>query len=178
MYFKIIKYNHEGVELGRKIRTVGLFIVPCLIIMAYVTDNYNVPNVMQFIVKYCSFIMLILVVFGSLKVGYHTNKLEKVGQMKVEFDETFISDNSGELIIRNSDYDISFSDSGYEGRSRWNPVTGIGAMIKDSGINVIIFKKEEKILEYEILISNFRQLDALKNLLKEIQVKRNEAKNA
>lgn len=158
MKFNIVTYNCKMVKFGIIASYIGL-VTLLLNIIPKVWESYGMIVVI---------FALIFLFTGSVLINFHMKKIKQTGYIIIEENITNVLVDELKIEIKNKEYNVRFSNDGYEGQSNYKPFMTLGAFTTKSGINSICFYNEKKSFKYEILIKSKIEYDNLKTILKKI----------
>lgn len=167
----IVTYNENGVKNGRIIKkiAVGMALVfgAGMGILSVLNVEYNTRFINQvFVVGVLSSIGLIY--FSITKIGYHNSKYTKIGNLTIGVDGTTIELDSDIKELEADAYFVAFSNEGFEGENKSQPLVDAGYLLFNSGINKIYFSNFYDDFSYNVLVSNQQQVDVLNRIISEI----------
>jgi hypothetical protein len=151
----IVSYNSKAIIFGMRLFYVG-FCFLFINIIPSVWENYGM------VIVYVAFAMMCL---GAIGVNYYSQKTKRIGSLKFENGSTRILIGEIQIDLLNHEYDVKFSNSGYEGKSNYIPFLTIGSLTTNPGINTIYFSNNQNKFEYEVLIDSKVKHDKLQSII-------------
>lgn len=161
MKIAIISYNHKAINVGMIIFHLG-FVLLFINVIPFVWYNYGI---------YVVYLSILMLFSGAISVNYYTKRVKEIGTIHFEEKKTKISINTKEIEIINENYNVKFSNTGYEGKSNYIPFLTIGSFTTNPGVNSISFYNEKNKFRYEILVKSKTEYNKLKSIIKEMYKK-------
>lgn len=176
---KIIQLDNDLIKKARKLRNNIAVIIAIHLAIVYILEQTGLWDIektetLSQIFGFYLILLMLLLYLSIFRIGYIQEKHSKKGQLNLDIDGIYIKLGHHRISLNHEDYKIKFEENGYEGKSHWNPITGTGALIIDSGNNEIFLinrKKPYKKHRFDIFIENKNRLDNLEYVLMKIKNK-------
>lgn len=164
MKVTIVEYNKKLVNIGIAFSFFGLFVL-LLNCVPLIWKNYGISLI---------YLALFFFIIGFSLVNFYTRKIKQIGYILFEEKSTKISIERLEFELINSEFNVKFSQTGYEGKSNYIPFLTIGSFTTNPGINTICFNNNQQKFNYVIFIKSETEYQNLLTKISNNYKKQNE----